>query len=212
MNPQRLEIDVAGICSVIHNCTGCPGGTKCCCSSYEVTINSQELRNLIGCLPLAARFCPNLKSNDLYENVFEEISRGLYCLDTKENGTCVFAYLKSNKLICSLHTVAEQIGIPFRKAKPEACLLWPLAIYEGGKRILSIQDDAFEFSCNTRNAEGKFSLCPSIAENIERVFGVEFRNELQDAVNKRLPWKSIPLRSPKGLRSLFLPSNLSSVS
>jgi hypothetical protein len=94
--------------------------------------------------------------------------------------------------------VAEQTGIPFRKAKPESCLLWPLAIYEGGKRILSIQDDAFEFSCNTRNPEGKFSLCFSIAENIERVFGVEFRNELQDAVNQRLSWKSIPLRGHKG--------------
>jgi hypothetical protein len=30
-----------------------------------------------------------------------------------------------------LHTVAEQLGIPFRKAKPESCLLWPLAIFEG---------------------------------------------------------------------------------
>jgi hypothetical protein len=198
MNPQRLEIDVAGICSVKHNCTGCSSETPCCCSSYEVTINSQELRNISGCLPLAARFCPHLKSNHSYENVFEEISRGLYCLDTKENGACVFAYLKGNKLVCSLHTVAEQTGILFRNAKPESCLLWPLAIYEGEKRILSIDDDAFEFSCNTRNAKGKFSLCSSIAENIERVFGVEFRNELQEAVDKKRPWLSIPLRGPRG--------------
>jgi hypothetical protein len=196
MNPQSLKIDVAGICSVINNCTGCPGESKRCCSSYEVTINSKELQNIIGCMPLAARFCSRLKSHYIYENVFDQISRGLYCIDTNEDGTCVFAYLEGNRIVCSLHTVAEQLGIPFRKAKPESCLLWPLAIFEGETRILSIHDDAFEFSCNTRNAKGRFSLCPSIAKNIERVFSVEFRNELQDAANKRLHWTSIPLRGP----------------
>lgn len=196
MNPHSLEIDVAGICSVIHNCTGCPGESKRCCSSYEVTINSKELQNIIGCIPLAARFCSHLKSHYVYENVFEQISRGLYCIDTNEDGTCVFSYLEGNRIVCSLHTVAEQLGIPFRKAKPESCLLWPLAIFEGETRILSIHDDAFEFSCNTRNTKGRFSLCPSIAKNIERVFGVEFRNELQDVANKRLHWTSIPLRGP----------------
>lgn len=196
MNPQSLKIDVAGICSVIHNCTGCPGESKRCCSSYEVTINSKELQNIIGCMPLAARFCSHLKSHYIYENVFEQISRGLYCIDTNEDGTCVFAYLEGNRIVCSLHTVAEQLGIPFRKGKPESCLLWPLAIFEGETRILSIHDDAFEFSCNTRNVKGRFSLCPSIAKNIERVFSVEFRNELQDAANKRLHWTSIPLRGP----------------
>src|ERR1700690_234543 len=197
MNPENLEIDVAGICSVLHNCTGCPGESQHCCASYEVTISKKELQNIIGCVPLAARFCSQLKSRYVYENVFEQISSDLYCIDTNEDGTCVFSFLAGNRITCSLHTVAEQLAIPFRKVKPESCLLWPLAIFEGETRILSIHDDAFEFSCNTRNIKRRFSLCPSITQNIERVFGIEFRDELQNAVNKRLRWTSIPLREQK---------------
>ena len=33
-----------------------------------------------------------------------------------------------------------------------------------------------------------------IAQNIERVFGIKFENELQNAANKGLRWTSIPLR------------------
>ena len=197
MNPENLEIDVAGICSLIHNCTGCPGESQHCCASYEVTISKKELKNIIGCVPLAARFCSHLKSRYVYENVFEQISSDLYCIDTNEDGTCVFSFLEGSRIACSLHAVAGQLGIPFRRVKPESCLLWPLAIFEGETRILSIHDDAFEFSCNTRNAKRRFSLCPSIAQNIERVFGIEFRDELQNAANKRLRWTSIPLREQK---------------
>jgi len=83
-----------------------------------------------------------------------------------------------------------------RKVKPEACLLWPLAIFEGKSRILSVDDDIFEFSCNARHAKGTFSLSPAIVDNIERVFGVEFTKDLQDAADKGLNWTRIPLRSP----------------
>jgi hypothetical protein len=193
MNPENLEIDIAGICSVIHNCTGCPGESQNCCASYEVTISKKELYKIIGCIPLAARFCSRLKSRYVYENVFEQISSDLYCIDTNEDGICVFSFLEGNRITCSLHTMAEQLAIPFRRVNPESSLLWPLAIFEGETRILSIHDDAFEFSCNTRNTKGRFSLCPSIAQNIERVFGIEFLAELENAANKGLRWTSIPL-------------------
>ena len=196
MKSQSLEIDVAGICSVSHKCTGCIGESKSCCSSYEVAISSKELQNIIGCIPLATHLCSHLKSHHDYANVFEQISRGLYSIDTNEEGICAFAYFEADRIGCSLHFVAEQLGIPFRKVKPEPCLLWPLAIFEGESRILSIDDDIFEFSCNVRNAKGIFSLCPSIADNIVRVFGVEFAKDLQDAANKGLHWTRIPLRGP----------------
>ena len=193
MKSQSLEIDVAGICSVDHKCTGCPGESKRCCSSYEVTISKKELQNLIGYIPLATHYCSHLKSNHVYDNVFEQISSSLYSIDTNEEGICVFAYFEGDRIACSLHAVAEKLGIPFRKVKPEACLLWPLAIFEGESRILSIDDDIFEFSCNARYAKGTFSLCPSIADNIERVFGIEFTKDLQDAANKGLNWTRIAL-------------------
>jgi hypothetical protein len=196
MKSQSLEIDVARICSVNHKCTGCIGESKSCCSSYEVTISSKELKNIVGCIPLAAQFCAHLKTQNDIDNVFEQISSRLYSIDTNEEGTCVFAYFEGDRIVCSLHVVAEQLGIHFRKVKPESCLLWPLAIFEGESRILSIDDDIFEFSCNVRNEKGIFSLCPSIAGNIERVFGIEFRKDLQDAANKGLRWTRIPLRGP----------------
>ena len=193
MKFQSLEIDVAGICSFTHKCTGCLGESKSCCSSYEVTIGSKELQNIIGCIPLAAPFCSHLKSDHVYENVFEQISTNLYSIDTTEEGTCVFAYFEGDRIVCSLHTVAENLRISIREIKPMPCLLWPLAIFEGESKILSIDDDIFEFSCNKRNAKGTFSLCSSIADNIENIFGIEFRKALQDAANKGLHWTRIPL-------------------
>jgi hypothetical protein len=196
MKSQNLEIDVAGICSVRHKCTGCIGESKKCCSSYEVTISSREMKNIIGCLPLATQFCSHLKSHHDYVNVFEKIATDLYAIDTNEEGTCVFAYFEGDRIACSLHVAAEKYGIPFRKVKPESCLLWPLAVFEGKSKILSVHDDIFEFNCNARNAEGVFSLCPSIADNIENVFGIEFMKDLQEAADKGLRWTKIALRGP----------------
>lgn len=192
---QSVDIDVTGICSITHNCTGCPGESKRCCSSYEVTITNGELRKIVGCLPLAHHFCSHLRSHHHYVNVFDQISYGVYSIDTTDDGTCVFAYVEGEKMLCSLHTAAEKLRFPVREAKPEACLLWPLALYEEGAiRMLTIQEDALEFGCNVPNFGERFSLCPSLAENIERVFGPEFRFEVQDAVRKQLQWVTISLR------------------
>ena len=197
MKSKLMEIDVAGICSILHECTACAGELNRCCSNYEVTVNSQEAQNMDGWIPLAARFCPSLKSPDGYENVFDQISRDLFSIDTDEDGVCAFAYFEDNKILCSLHAAADSCKISFRKAKPQSCLLWPLAIFEGKTQILSIQEDAFEFGCNKRNDKNKFTLCPAIAKNIEWVFGVEFRNTIQEAANKRLNWINIPVSHEK---------------
>jgi hypothetical protein len=194
---KTIDVDVDAICSVLHHCTGCRGAFKLCCASYEVTISSRELKNIVGCIPLASRFSPRLKSRSGYENVFDKISRNLYSIDTDEEGMCVFAYHDMDKIACSLHTVSEKLGIPLRQAKPLSCLLWPLSICEGETNILSIQDDISEFSCISNNeghADGPLSLCPSIARNVDAVFGIQFMNDLQDAANKGLHWTSIPLR------------------
>lgn len=196
MKTKYLYIDVAGICSVIHNCTGCRGESKCCCSSFEVTITGRELFNIIGYFPFAVQFCPHLEKHHSYENIFEQIGSDLYCIDITENGLCVFAYFENNMICCSLHAVSSKLEIPVREAKPLSCLLWPLAIFEGEQRILSIDDYALEFNCNTKNKKGVLSLCPSIAENIKMAFGKEFSCDLQNAANKGLQWTRIPLRGP----------------
>jgi hypothetical protein len=194
MKSPIIEIDIAGICSVHHKCMGCKGESIKCCSSYEVTISSKEMQNIIGYMPYAIEFCPHLRSRHSYKNVFEDVSRDLYSIDTNDEGMCVFAYFDQDRIACSLHAAAEKVGIAFQKIKPESCLLWPLAIFEGESTILSIHDEVFEFSCNKRNTKESLSFCPSIVDNIEKVFGVEFMNDLQSAANKGLHWTKIPLR------------------
>lgn len=198
MEFQTIEVDIAALCSVLHYCDGCRNESKRCCSSYEITVNKNELDNIVGCIPLAASFNPKLKMKRGYKNVFEKISRDLYSIDTDREDTCIFAYFEKHRILCSLHAVAEQFGIPFKKAKPASCLLWPLAISAGEKRVLSIQDDTFDFRCNIHSQfNNKFtkSLCPSISKIVEIVFGLEFKNELQEAVDEGLNYTKIQLRS-----------------
>lgn len=191
--PKSIEIDIPGICSILHTCNGSCVNPKRCCSCYEVTINGKELQNIVDYIPMATRLCPSLKSEDGYDNVFDQICGDLYCLDTHEDGTCVLAYRKGKKVLCSLHTVAVDKKITLNKVKPMSCLLWPLVISEGKRSVLSIQDDAFEFNCNKRNTGDEFSLCPSIAENIEWAFGSRVRKKIQTAVDERLKRVSIAL-------------------
>jgi hypothetical protein len=139
---------------------------------------------------LAARHSPTL---DPHDNVFEELSPTLFCIDTNEEGLCAFAYFKETRILCSLHAAAAASGIPFKKAKPQSCLLWPLALSEGPKKTLSLQDDAFEYRCNKRSRKGSFSLSPAIAKNIEWAFGIEARNAVQEAANRKIHRISIPI-------------------
>jgi hypothetical protein len=179
-----------------HNCIGCQGDTKCCCSSYEVSISSSELTKIIGCIPDAAKFCPHLKSHNGYENVFEQIGLNLFRIDTAANGLCVFAYSKDNKTLCSLHSVSINLGVSVHQVKPKTCLIWPLAISEGKRGILSMHEDALEFRCNAQNHNDSLSLCPNIGRIVESAFGQRFRCELGSAANKGLHRTKIPLHGP----------------
>jgi hypothetical protein len=191
MKQKNIRVDVAGICSILHTCDGCVNASRRCCSWYEVTLSGKEVRCIDGCIPLAARYSPTLTSPDGYENVFEQTSRDHYSIDTTEDGVCAFAYFKGTRILCSLHSAAIKERIPFDQAKPQSCLLWPLAISDGMTPTLSVQDDAFEFHCNARSEETSFSLSPSIAMNIEWAFGREFLNKVQGAVDRKEPWITI---------------------
>jgi predicted metal-binding protein len=192
--PKKIEVDVAGICSIVHNCDGCAGKSRHCCSSYDITIDEQELIQITGCLPLAAPLCPHLVCKGEFRNIFEQVEPDLFSIDSDESNLCSFAYHQSNKLMCALHTISIINGIPLCKIKPRACLLWPLAICDTRTKILTIQDDAFEFDCNKPNDTEKWTLCPSLAESIEILFGKAFRHEIDNAAQKGLAWVKIPLR------------------
>ena len=147
-----IEIDWEGIYSISHHCRpGICKNDKCCCSSYEICIDKNELSVITGWLPIASRFSPRLQADNGFDNIFDELGPDLFALDTDEKGLCVFAYShEGHKILCSLHAAALHMNLPPRQAKPKSCLLWPLAITEGYPVILSVDDDAFSFKCNKR--------------------------------------------------------------
>jgi hypothetical protein len=165
-----VDIDMASLCSVEHNCNGCGAGEPCCCSTYEVCVTRAEMRRIIQVMPEAARLCPHLGADDGYDNVFEQVEPGLYAIDTTEDGLCLFAYKARRKIQCALHTVALKRGIRLEEVKPKACLLWPM-IFSEGSEALSLTDDALLFHCNAPKPKGSRSISVSFTEAIELVYG-----------------------------------------
>ena len=81
-NPQYIDVDLDAISTVAHHCSGCTHTDACCCAVHEVCVNKREMNTIIGALPLAARYCPGLENRDGFDNVFDEVDRGVFAIDT----------------------------------------------------------------------------------------------------------------------------------
>jgi len=127
------------------------------------------MKIISGALPLASQYCPGLKDENGYDNVFDEVERGLFAIDTHENGLCVFAYPVHAGIRCSLHSVALQTGMLPHRLKPSACTLWPLVLRDPPDAVLSICDDALQFPCNRKVKAG--SISSEILNSIEMLLG-----------------------------------------
>lgn len=169
-----IEIDVASLFSISHRCVPgmCPE-KQCCCSKYEIAVDSNEIDSVVGYMPAASKYAPRLGNMCSLENIFEEDEEGDFIVDTDKAGLCAFAYRdRQDCVLCSLHTVAMDLKLPFYKTKPMSCVLWPLAITEDLPLQISIADDAFSFPCNTRRKDTDHTLDPNIAEIIQNIFGI----------------------------------------
>jgi hypothetical protein len=167
---SSVDVDVESLLSLENRCNGCARGERCCCASYEVCVTTAELKRIIKVLPEAARFCPHLLTVGGYDNMFEEEEPGLFSIDTNEDGLCIFAYWSHQRTRCSLHTVAQTLGLPLEQVKPKVCLLWPMH-FSDGDEVLSIINDAFLFNCNTRKAPGSRSMSQGLVGAIGLVYG-----------------------------------------
>ena len=184
---QNLLVDLGALARIAHLYD--PVRCKkrgCCCSSYEVTVGRREMERITGCMPHAARHAPWLRDGKDWVNPFEEDEARQIVLDTDEHGRCVFAYRNaSGETRCSLHTAAIELGLDPYRTKPRSCALWPLALGEGRPRVLSIQDDAFDFPCNRRRRPRRDrSLDPGIAELIQLNFGRPFLSKVLERLSK----------------------------
>jgi hypothetical protein len=166
---QHINVDVHAISTLAHHCTGCTRTDACCCAVHEVCASAREMKTISGALPLAAKYCPDLKVGNGYDNVFDEVERGLFAIDTHENGLCVFAYHAHAGIRCSLHSAAIQIGLSPHLLKPSACSLWPLVLRQPPDAAMSICDDALRFPCNRKVKAGTISH--EILDSIDKLLG-----------------------------------------
>jgi hypothetical protein len=182
-NRNNVDVDLASILAIDHACTGCTPKELCCCARYEVCVNNAELNRIIEVLPEIVKLCPHLETDEGFENMFDEVERGLYALDTTEEGLCLLAFASNNTIQCSLHTVASRLGLPLWHVKPKACLLWPLSFSEG-KEVLSLDEDALSFPCTTRKEKPSRRLCSAFVETIEIVYGKGYGTQVQKDARK----------------------------
>ena len=190
-----MTIEMKQIARLTHACDGCKNKdpNQSCCATYEVCITPAEVDAIVGVLPEASKDCPELKDGDDFQNVFEETDDGLVCLDTTEDGLCVFAYQAEGEVRCALHSAAERLKIPLEEVKPAVCLLWPLSISDDEPR-LSIADDALEFHCNTRRDSTQPLTQSAFMDTIELVYGTDVREQTVNAAEAGCEQATVSLR------------------
>ncbi|MDK1021248.1 MAG: hypothetical protein QGD90_06390, partial [Candidatus Hydrogenedentes bacterium] len=111
---ENMRIDVEALQALAHRCEPlkCIGRERGCCATYEVVVARREQGTIVGALAEAARFAPALKTGGEYLDPFEETEGGS-CLNTDEDGRCVFAYEDARgATLCSLHSAALDLGLP----------------------------------------------------------------------------------------------------
>ncbi len=170
---ENVKVDLKSLISIKHKCD--PGICRekiSCCADYEVCMEKKEVDKIIAHTPGAAEFAPQLKANGSYNNVFDETDDNLITIDVDEDNQCLFSWRNSNgEVLCSLHSHAIKSNLSFYDTKPESCCLWPLAVYDGSPKILTVQDDAFNFDCNEKRKPEKAKLDTEISSIIKNVYG-----------------------------------------
>jgi len=176
---QGMRVDLAGLRSIRHHCDpdACRNGPSCC-SRYVPHVSQSELEKIVGCFPIIARYSPNIKNGRGFKNVFEECDDASYCIDVKEDESCVFTHkTSSGETLCALHSVALDLRMPPVDLKPKACSLWPLALSEEPDPVLSVDRNWRDFPCNTLSDAGH-QLDSGIIDIIAACFGVSFLKQL----------------------------------
>ena len=179
-----LAIDLDALFSIRHECRPlhCPSPVSCC-SSYEIAVSDSELEGIVGFMPAAAGYVPDLMDDDGFRNVFDEESPQSYLIEESEIGDCVFSFRNSaGCILCSLHASALDLGIEPVRVKPRACTLWPLAVQGRRPELLTVQHDAYSFPCNQRRKRPGKRLDHGVRDIITALWGDQFVKELEGLV------------------------------
>jgi len=179
-----------------HKCDGCAkrAAVASCCSGLEVCVSKSEIVKIIGIIPYIVKYCHHLLVEDKLDNVFNKSEDGLYTIDTHINGLCVFAYRKNSTILCGIHSVADFLGLNWYDLKPLPCILWPLAISDDLSPVISLDDSAGSFHCNTGVKSNSLYLDSSVVQILKNVFDNESADCINRAASKGLPYIKIPLK------------------
>jgi hypothetical protein len=175
----NIRIDVAALMSIRHRCSpGVCQGKPNCCSCFQIHVDEKELETIVGFLPLVEKYAPSIAGDPGHDNVFEEAEEGCFLIDVDEHERCVFAYVnEAEETLCSLHSAAIELGLPPVEVKPKCCSLWPLALTDEPRPVLSINRLFASFPCNHQKAVPA-GIDAGIQETIRNYFGASFLAEL----------------------------------
>jgi len=169
-SPPKIKVDARKIGTIDHECVGCSTVAESCCAKYDVSVDAAQLKKITAVLPEAAEFCPHLKTEEGYANVFEDEGQGLHSIDTHENGLCVFAFRRQGLIRCSLHAVEAKLGLPLGTVKPQMCVLWPLTFTPKGD-CLTLHDGALSCACSSLRKKPSTVISPALLETIQHFGG-----------------------------------------
>lgn len=177
---EGVRVDLYSLRTLSHSCDpmSCRF-TKCCCKSYEVIADEEEITRAVGVLPYAVKYAKCLREGGGLTDPFEEGDEGETCLRADEDNVCIFAYHTGEKAVrCALHTAALDLDLAPVSVKPMACSLWPLFLQEGDPPLLTVQDDATTFPCNDVRRGKARELDAGIRKILASVFGTSFLNAI----------------------------------
>ncbi|NIA15365.1 MAG: hypothetical protein GWP08_14945 [Nitrospiraceae bacterium] len=171
---RGMVADIPALLRLRHRCEPrrCADGASCC-QAYEVCLSPCEVDRLAGLMPACIPYAPGLKDPTGYINPFECVGQRLFAIEEDEDGLCVFGYRSpGGGMRCAVHSAALDLGLDPDKTKPRSCALWPLSLGTSRPRFLTIQDDAYAFSCNRRRSATVAALDGGVAAIVTGVFGV----------------------------------------
>lgn len=175
-----VQVDLPALQRLAHRCDpALCRHTGNCCTKYEVLLDAHEIPVIVGVAPHAAHHAKDLVQQGEFVDFFDDTPDGP-CLSTHEDGTCVFAYRRVKRLLCSLHTAALDLDLPPAEIKPRSCSLWPLGLSEDIPPILTVQRDILEFPCNRIRKPPPRRLDPGVAGIIQALFGAPFLATLRE--------------------------------
>ncbi len=169
--PEPPIIDWSTLRRLEYRCDPdlCAGGV-CCCASFEVCIEDEELDRLIGLLPTAAAYAD--AGRGVVDAPFEPLESGVFALETDEDGLCLMAHTTDDgRTLCAFHFAALELGLDPVVSKPRACALWPLSLSENAPARLTVDPSAAEFPC-CRLRESPGRLAPELAATLRALYGI----------------------------------------